>query len=123
MTPTKLTTLLTELLQHQETMREWVNSLPSDLQLAFCDNAYANASACKFDVMCRAMFPDAALHEEIRWFLDEWVDAAPYNTITINLAGRSQMHLIHTASDFVHYLVAAGYIPNDTTEAPREVTL
>jgi len=66
----KLIDLVRKLKDHETRMNQYLDSIPSDLNSVFFDNAYVNNLAMQRDALIEELFGDMA--EDVYWFLYEF---------------------------------------------------
>ena len=62
--------LFIQLMQGAEARDNWLDTVPSDIRVAFVDNTYVNSMCSDFDALIEGYFGDTA--EEVFYFLYEW---------------------------------------------------
>jgi hypothetical protein len=65
--------IVEKLLDDQERIKEWIDSIPSDIREAFFDNPVVNTLGESNDMLLRSFFHEYE-YNEINWLLHEWLN-------------------------------------------------
>lgn len=101
---TKALLLLME--KENKKIDDWVDTIPSDIDIAFCDNTYVNSLVTINLALIKELFGD--LYDDVYWFLYECNERC--YEITVD----GKVYNIHSVDDYINYLVSEHLIEDDS---------
>lgn len=102
--------IFSEILERTHLSEEYLRSIPTDIQKAFCENEYVNQLGIINDVLLQCVFGD--LSGEVYFFLYDWKEG-------FKIEVDDKEYIINCLDDFFQYIHEI-YFPNDFEEPPEE---